>query len=90
MNETKVTAGRMFADCGVLHEMGESDCPDDEPYQYVPAEVADALLAALTDLVKANESWNADVAAVVGRPVGWSDSYLDAARRAIRESNKGY
>jgi hypothetical protein len=44
---------------------------------------APCMLAALKALVKANEDWNADVQAVIGRPPHWTDGYLDEARAAI-------
>lgn len=44
------------------------------------------LLAALRELVRANTSWNAAVESCIGRPVAWTDDYLDAARAAIAKS----
>lgn len=44
---------------------------------------APALYAALKSLVQANEDWNRAVMNVIGRPIGWSDEYLSAARDAI-------
>ena len=41
------------------------------------------LHGALKDLVKMNEDHNAAVESVIGRPLNWSDSYLDKARTAI-------
>jgi len=37
----------------------------------------------LAGLVKSHEDWNDQIARVVGRPVGWTDSYLDAARHIL-------
>ena len=42
---------------------------------------------ALRDLVKVNEDWNANVQSIIGRPVNWNDSYLDAARAALSHEN---
>lgn len=44
------------------------------------------LLEALEALVKINEEHNLAVEAICGRPLGWKDSYLDAARAAIARS----
>ena len=49
-------------------------------------ECAHRLLAALKALVKCNEEWNAAVEAVIGRPAGWVDAYLNEARAAIAEA----
>ena len=43
----------------------------------------DALIKALEGLVKINEEHNAAMSSVIGKPVGWKDSYLDAARAAF-------
>ena len=42
------------------------------------------LREALTGLVSVNEQWNAEMAAIVGRPPRWADSYLNVARAALR------
>jgi hypothetical protein len=42
------------------------------------------LAGALTDLVKINEDHNAAIEKIIGRPPGWNDSYLDAARAALK------
>jgi hypothetical protein len=47
------------------------------------------MLDALKSLVAANEAWNREVAAIVGREPGWTDSYLDAARAAIAKAEGG-
>lgn len=44
------------------------------------------LLAALEGLVKVNEEHNASVETVIGRPLNWKDTYLDAARAAIAKA----
>lgn len=44
------------------------------------------LLEALEALVKINEDHNNSIQGVIGTPPGWSDSYLDAARKAIAKS----
>lgn len=41
------------------------------------------LEGALKDLVLANEEWNRATERIVGRPPGWSDAYLDRARRLL-------
>jgi hypothetical protein len=41
------------------------------------------LRGALTALVRINEEHNAAMEAVMGRPLGWKDSYLDEARAAL-------
>jgi hypothetical protein len=41
------------------------------------------LREALRNLVKMNEEHNAAVEAVIGRPLNWSDNYLDEARAAL-------
>jgi hypothetical protein len=38
------------------------------------------LRESLAGLVKANEEWNCSVEKIIGRPIGWFDTYLDAAR----------
>lgn len=47
------------------------------------------LYAALSALVQINEEHNEAVAAVIGRPVGWKDSELDAARAALKKATEG-
>jgi len=37
----------------------------------------------LAGLVKSHEEWNDHIARVIGRPVNWTDSYLDAARHVL-------
>jgi hypothetical protein len=44
------------------------------------------LLKALEELVKITEDWNASVQSVIGRPVGWVDTYLNPARAAIEKA----
>jgi hypothetical protein len=41
------------------------------------------LREALRNLVKMNEEHNAAIEAVIGRPLNWSDNYLDEARAAL-------
>jgi hypothetical protein len=41
------------------------------------------LEGALRGLIRMNEEHNAAVETVVGRPVGWTDDYLNVARRAL-------
>jgi hypothetical protein len=48
----------------------------------------DALLEALADLVKINEQHNAEISALIGKPLGWKDTYLDAARAALAGEGK--
>lgn len=38
---------------------------------------------ALRRLVHANEEWNGAVQKIIGKPPGWSDAYLDAARAEL-------
>lgn len=47
---------------------------------------APELLDALRGLVKVNEDWNKAVEGVIWRPIGWTDSYLSAARTAIAKA----
>lgn len=47
------------------------------------AEKIAELEEALLDLVAVNEEWNRAAEKVVGRPPGWSDAYLDRARRLL-------
>lgn len=47
-------------------------------------EKRDALVEALKELVTVNEVWNRDVQAIIGRPPGWADTYLDKARAALK------
>ena len=42
---------------------------------------------ALRDLVKINESHNEAMESVIGRPLDWKDNYLDAARRALEQTD---
>ena len=44
----------------------------------------DRLREALEGLVSVNEQWNRDMAAIVGRPPRLADSYLKAARAALK------
>lgn len=44
------------------------------------------LLEALDALVKINEDHNNSIQGVIGTPPGWSDSYLDAARKALAKA----
>jgi hypothetical protein len=44
-----------------------------------------ALREALQELVGINEKHNAACAEVIGHPIGWKDTYLDAARAALAE-----
>lgn len=41
------------------------------------------ILDVLGGLVKQHEEWNESVQKIIGRPVGWNDSYLDAARHIL-------
>lgn len=42
-----------------------------------------ALREALEGLVRMNEQHNAAVETVIGRPLGWTDEYLNTARAAL-------
>lgn len=44
------------------------------------------ILDVLGGLVKQHEEWNESVQKIIGRPVGWNDSYLDAARHILSNS----
>ena len=46
-----------------------------------------SLQKALERLVSINEQHNEAVAAIIGRPVGWKDTYLDEARALIKKTN---
>jgi len=41
------------------------------------------MLDVLGGLVKQHEEWNESVQKIIGRPVGWNDSYLDTARHIL-------
>ena len=41
------------------------------------------ILDVLGGLVKQHEDWNESVQKIIGRPVVWNDSYLDAARHIL-------
>lgn len=45
------------------------------------------LRKALSDLVKINEDHNASIEAIIGRPLGWKDDYLNNARQALKETD---
>lgn len=45
------------------------------------------LLKALVDLVEINVQHNNACEAVIGRPVGWKDDYLNSAREAIKAAS---
>lgn len=45
--------------------------------------IIEMLRRALSDLVQVNEQHNESIAAVMGRPPGWCDDYLDASRKAL-------
>ena len=47
---------------------------------------APELLEALKELVRCNEEWNDSVAQVITSPPTWNDSYLNAARAAIKKA----
>ncbi len=47
------------------------------------------LRGALADLVKVNEDHNEAIERVTGKPPGWNDSYLDAARQAAMGDGGG-
>lgn len=49
------------------------------------AEIA-RLREALAGLVKINEQHAAALSNIMGKPVGWKDTYLDAARAALKVS----
>lgn len=44
------------------------------------------LLEALQDLVQINEKHNESISKIIGRPLGWKDTYLDKARAAIAKA----
>lgn len=46
----------------------------------------DAMLAALRELVRINEEHDAAMAEIIGKPLGWKDDYLNAARDAIAKA----
>lgn len=46
------------------------------------------LRKALTDLVEVNEAWNSAVQAIIKKPPGWNDSYLDAARLVLEQTKE--
>lgn len=45
--------------------------------------VTDILAEALKGLVGVNEAHNEAISKIMGTPIGWKDTYLDAARAAI-------
>lgn len=49
----------------------------------------DELAEALAGLVKINEEHNEAVSQIIKRPLGWKDSYLDAARKALATKEGG-
>lgn len=46
------------------------------------------LLEALKDLVRINEEHNESISKIIGKPLGWKDTYLDVARKAIAKVAK--
>lgn len=46
-----------------------------------------ALYNALKDLVDVNDRHNQAIMDVTGKPLGWKDTYLDAARIALKEAS---
>lgn len=74
----------------VTEEMNHS-CPDCEMARRLEVEqqAHERTREALRGLVRINEDWNRNVEAVIGRPVGWTDSYLDAARAALAPEKGG-
>ena len=49
-----------------------------------PSSAGAAELAnALERLIKANDEHNAAIMAVIGKPTGWTDGYLEPARTAL-------
>ena len=44
---------------------------------------------ALSGLIRCNEEWNAAVQTVIGKPAGWNDEYLNAAREALAKIQGG-
>lgn len=47
---------------------------------------APELYEALSELVRMNERWNADVREIIGRPPSWTDQYLTTARLALKKA----
>jgi len=47
------------------------------------------LLEALKGLVRINEQHNEAISKIIGRPFGWKDEYLTAARAAIAKAEGG-
>lgn len=52
------------------------------------AESLEAMASALEGLVRMNEEHNAAVEQVIGRPLNWSDDYLDIARTTLTQYRK--
>lgn len=58
-------------------------CPrNDDAHEL--CKLAAELKAALGDLVKIHETWNASVEKIIGRPPNWGDGYLDKARELLK------
>lgn len=70
----------MHLSCGHTWTMRHTACP--VCFAELRSRVAE-LEEALLDLVVVNEEWNRAAEKVVGRPPGWSDAYLDCARRLL-------
>ncbi len=54
-----------------------------------PSRATDEVVEVLRELVQINEQHNAAVEKVIGRPVGWRDSYLDRARALLAKLEAG-
>lgn len=57
--------------------------------QRAPSPATDEVVGVLRELVQINEQHNAAVEKVIGRPVGWKDSYLDRARSLLAKLEVG-
>jgi len=75
--------GNMVCDCSIA---ANGISPEEfGPNARLIAE-APNMLKALRDLVDINERHNEAMAAVIGKPTGWTDEYLDPARAAIAKA----
>jgi len=89
--------GRLLARLSVLYDDARNGTPVTDPNEHDADELAEiisdirALLLdyqergrALANLIRMNEEHNAAVEKVMGRPLNWSDDYLNEARATLK------
>jgi hypothetical protein len=86
--DTLAGLGRPDASLALLIEQAEADARHLRRLIDLEAEVV-RLREALAGLVRICEEHDAGIADVIGKPPGWKDAYLDAARAALQRAEGG-